>query len=151
MKNNKKEIIIVAIILLIQTIVFVVAGIQKSYLHMDEALSIALTHYDKLYIQDNEDFFNTWHNSEYYKDYMTIDEEEKNNFKPVYENQKNDVHPPLYYLLLRIAENFNIGSFSKWPAIILNIIIYLFTTVFMYLIIKKLLTGFSITKKNQLF
>ena len=85
MKNNKKKIIIVAIILLIQTIVFVVAGIQKSYLHMDEALSIALTHYDKLYIQDNEDFFNTWHNSEYYKDYMTINEEEKNNFKPVYE------------------------------------------------------------------
>ena len=149
MKNNKKEIIIIAIILLVQTIVFVVAGFKKSYLHMDEALSIALTHYDKLYIQDNEDFFNTWHNSEYYKDYMTIDEEEKNNFKPVYENQKNDVHPPLYYLLLRIAENFNIGSFSKWPAIILNIIIYLFTTVFMYLIIKKLLTGFSHYKEKS--
>ena len=149
MKNNKKEIIIIAIILLVQTIVFVVAGFKKSYLHMDEALSIALTHYDKLYIQDNEDFFNTWHNSEYYKDYMTIDEEEKNDFKPVYENQKNDVHPPLYYLLLRIAENFNIGSFSKWPAIILNIIIYLFTTVFMYLIIKKLLTGFSHYKEKS--
>ena len=149
MKNNKKEIIIVAIILLVQTIVFVVAAFKKSYLHMDEALSIALTHNDKLYIQDNEDFFNTWHNSEYYKDYMTIDEEEKNDFKPVYENQKNDVHPPLYYLLLRIAENFNIDSFSKWPAIILNIIIYLFTTVFMYLIIKKLLTGFSHYKEKS--
>ena len=149
MENNKKEIIIVAIILLIQTIVFAVAGIKKSYMHMDEALSVALTHYDKLYIQDNEDFFNTWHNSKYYKDYMTIEEEEKNNFKPVYENQKNDVHPPLYYLLLRIAENFNIGSFSKWPAIILNIIIYLFTTIFMYLIIKKLLIGFSHYKEKS--
>lgn len=149
MKSNKKEIILVAIILLIQTIVFIVAGIKKSYMHMDEALSVALTHYDKLYIQDNEDFFNTWHNSKYYKDYMTIAEEEKNSFKPVYENQKNDVHPPLYYLLLRIAENFNIGSFSKWPAIILNIIIYLFTTIFMYLIIKKLLIGFSHYKEKS--
>ena len=59
MKNNKKEIIIIAIILLVQTIVFVVAGFKKSYLHMDEALSIALTHYDKLYIQDNEAILNT--------------------------------------------------------------------------------------------
>ena len=53
MKNNKKEIIIVAIILLIQTVIFLVTGFKKSYLHMDEALSIALTHYDKLYIQDS--------------------------------------------------------------------------------------------------
>ena len=59
MKSNKKEIIIVAIILLIQTIVFAVAGIKKSYMHMDEALSVALTHYDKLYIQDNEAILNT--------------------------------------------------------------------------------------------
>ena len=59
MKSNKKEIIIVAIILLIQTIVFVVAGIKKLYMHMDEALSVALTHYDKLYIQDNEAILNT--------------------------------------------------------------------------------------------
>ena len=59
MKSNKKEIILVAIILLIQTIVFIVAGIRKSYMHMDEALSVALTHYDKLYIQDNETILNT--------------------------------------------------------------------------------------------
>ena len=59
MKSNKKEIILVAIILLIQTIVFIVAGITKSYMHMDEALSVALTHYDKLYIQDNETILNT--------------------------------------------------------------------------------------------
>ena len=59
MKNNKKEIIIVAIILLIQTVIFLVTGFKKTYLHMDEALSIALTHHDKLYIQDNEAILNT--------------------------------------------------------------------------------------------
>ena len=57
----------------------------------------------------------------------------------VYENQKNDVHPPLYYLLLRIAMGINKGHFSKWTGIVPNIIIYVFITIFIYLIVKKLL------------
>ncbi len=77
----------------------------------------------------------------------TIDEINKNNIGQdetkiiVYENQKNDVHPPLYYLLLRIAMGFRTDSYSKWSGIILNIIIYIFITIFIYLIIKKLLEG----------
>ena len=142
-----KEKIILSTILIIQTIIFVIAGINKSYIHMDEAYSLGLTNYSKVEIQQNEDFYNTWHNKEYYEDYLCVNEDEKNNFSPVYENQKNDVHPPLYYLLLRIAMQFNIGSFSKWPGIILNIIIYLFITLFMYLIIKKL---FPESEKNQI-
>ena len=58
--------------------------------------------------------------------------------KPVYENQKNDVHPPLYYLLLKLAMNFTKGHFSKWSGIVLNIIIYVFITIFMYFILKEL-------------
>lgn len=133
-----KEKTIIVIILIIQTIIFVIAGINKSYIHMDEAYSLGLANYNKVEIQQNEDFYNTWHNKEYYEDYLSVNDNEKNNFLPVYENQKNDVHPPLYYLFLRIAMQFNIGSFSKWPGIILNIIIYLFITIFMYLILRKL-------------
>ena len=133
-----KEKTIIVIILIIQAIIFVIAGINKSYIHMDEAYSLGLTNYNKVEIQQNEDFYNTWHNKEYYEDYLSVNDNEKNNFLPVYENQKNDVHPPLYYLFLRIAMQFNIGSFSKWPGIILNIIIYLFITIFMYLILRKL-------------
>lgn len=62
-------------------------------------------------------------------------------FSQVYENQKNDNHPPLYYLILRIAMGFSINQYSKWTGIIVNIIIYIFITIFMYLIISKLLIG----------
>ena len=140
-KNKKREIVIVVIVLIIQTIVFIVSGINKSYIHMDEAYSFGLANYNKIEIQENEDFYNIWHSKEYYEDYLTVNENERNNFLPVYENQKNDVHPPLYYLLLRIAMEFYIDSYSKWSGIILNIIIYVFITIFMYLIIKKLLEG----------
>lgn len=139
--KGKKEIIIITIIITIQTIVFIIAGINKSYIHMDEAYSLGLASYNKIDIQENEDFYNTWHNKEYYEDYLVLNENEKNSFSQVYENQKNDVHPPLYYLLLRIAMGFHIDSYSKWSGIILNIIIYIFITIFMYLIIKKLLEG----------
>lgn len=148
-KDRKSEVLIIAIILVIQTIVFIVTGINKSYIHMDEAYSLGLASYNKLDIQENEDFYNTWHNKEYYEDYLTVNASEKNSFLQVYENQKNDVHPPLYYLLLRIAMGFHMDSYSKWPGIILNIIIYVFITIFMYLIIKKILDGTDKCKEKS--
>ncbi len=144
MKQKSKITIMLIIAIVIQTIFFIIAGINKSYIHMDEAYSLGLASYDKVEIQENQDFYNTWHTKEYYEDYLTVNEDEKGNFAQVYENQKNDVHPPLYYLILRIAMGFNIGSYSKWPGIIVNIIIYIFITIFMYLILQKLLEG-----KNQ--
>ena len=142
MKQKSKITIMLIIAIVIQTIFFIIAGINKSYIHMDEAYSLGLASYDKVEIQENQDFYNTWHTKEYYEDYLTVNEDEKGNFAQVYENQKNDVHPPLYYLILRIAMGFNIGSYSKWPGIIVNIIIYIFITIFMYLILQKLLKSF---------
>ena len=57
MKNKRTEVFIIIIILIIQTIIYVCVGMQKSYLHIDEAYSFGLTNYDKIEIQDNADFF----------------------------------------------------------------------------------------------
>lgn len=143
-KFSKKEVIGVIALIIIQTIVFIIAGMNKQYIHMDEAYSLGLASYDKVEIQANEDFYNEWHNKEYYEDYLTVNDDEVNQYSQVYENQKNDVHPPLYYLILRFAMGFHLNSYSKWPGIIVNIIIYAFIAVFTYLIVKKLFEG----KKN---
>lgn len=150
MKNRKREIIIVTIFLIIQTIIYIVCGINKSYIHMDEAYSLGLASYDKTEIQNNEDFYNTWHNKEYYEDYLSVQSDERWQYKHVYENQKNDVHPPLYYLLLRIGMGTAEGHFSKWPGIIINIIIYIFITIFMYLILQKILKGQKKVKEKSI-
>ena len=125
MKKNGRlaNLIIILTIILVQTLLYVFVASQKGYIHMDEAYSYGLTNYDRVNIYDNEDFYNTWHDNDYYKDYLVIDEDEVDSYKQVYENQKNDVHPPLYYLLLRLMMNFSIGNFSIWPGVILNIII----------------------------
>lgn len=138
MVKSKKEIIIFSILIIIQTIIYISIGANKSYMHMDESYSLGLANYDKVEIQDNEDFYDTWHTGEYYEDYLAVQDKDIGHYNQVYENQKNDVHPPLYYLLLRIFMGFSINSFSMWPGIILNIIIYAFITLFMYLITQNI-------------
>ena len=139
MKKINKEKIALLFIIIIQIIVYIFLGTQKQYIHMDEAYSIGLTNYDKVEITQNEDFYNNWHTKQYYEDYISIGKDELTNISPVYENQKNDVHPPFYYLLLRIAYSFNTDHFSKWPGIILNIIILTLSNILVYKILEQII------------
>ncbi len=138
MKNKKIYTIILVILIILQLLVSIYVGTKKEYYHMDEAYSYGLMNYDKLSITDNEDFLNKWHNKEYYIDYFALNSDEVSDWGAVYENQKNDVHPPLYYLLLRISSMFTIDSFSKWTGIGLNIVILLASSVLIYLICNKI-------------
>lgn len=136
--NNKLIIIILAIIIVLQVVARIYLGEKKEYFHMDEMYSYGLMNYNKLNIADNDDFYDTWHNKQYYKDYLEVNSDEVWNLKPVYENQKNDVHPPLFYLLLRIASTFTVDNFTKWSGIWLNIIISIASTILTFLIVNKL-------------
>ena len=123
--KDKKEVAIIIAIVIIQTIAFIIAGANKSYIHMDETYSLGLANYDKVEIQANNDFYNQWHSKEYYEDYLAVQNKDIGKYSQVYENQKNDVHPPLYYLLLRISATFTINKFTKWTGILLNITIFI--------------------------
>ena len=129
---DKIEIVLLVMIILLQIIVRVAAGNEKSYIHIDEGYSYGLMNYKQVDIIANDDFYNTWHTADYYEDYLTISEEEKWDFSSVYRNQKNDVHPPLYYLLLRTAASFTIGEISTWTGIGLNILIFIMTSIMVY-------------------
>jgi hypothetical protein len=142
--QNKVLMVLLIVIIMLQVLLRIQYGIDKAYLHMDEGYSYGLMNYDKVDIMANEDFYNTWHTSDYYMDYLSISSEESTDFSPVYENQKNDVHPPFYYLLLRIAASFTIDSFSKWTGIGLNIIIFIITSILVYLVANKIF-------KNKLY
>lgn len=140
---KKKTLLLLASILLLQSIIFVVCACFKVYIHMDEAYSLGLAHYKQTEIQHNDDFYNNWHTGDYYEDYLCLNEQEKGDLTAVYENQKNDVHPPLYYLLLRIVMVFTEGHYSIWSGVALNIFIYLFITSFIYLISLRLFAGLT--------
>lgn len=151
MKNKRIEIIVISAVLILQTVLYIVFGTQKAYIHMDEAYSFGLASYDKTEIQDNADFYNNWHDSDYFADYLRVDEDEIYDFSPVYKNQINDVHPPLYYLLLRLFMGASVGTVTFWTGLVLNIIISLFISVFIYMISQKLLANQRYIKEKSAF
>ena len=128
--DNKLVIIILAIIIVLQVVARVYIGEKKEYFHMDEMYSYGLMNYNKLNIADNDDFYNNWHNKQYYKDYLEVNSDEVWNLKPVYENQKNDVHPPLFYLIVnKLCKNKYIAliasAFSTFTIIGLSATMYI--------------------------
>lgn len=140
MKKQEKINVVLLFILIIfaQIFAIVYATGKREYYHIDEYYSHGLMGYKRAFIYENEDFLDNWHNKEYYKDYLVISENEKYDFSSVYNNQVEDVHPPLYYLLLRIMCNFNINEFSIWPGTILNIMFFIIASIFLFLIAKEI-------------
>ena len=137
LKKHKVKIIFI-IILIFQVITIMYAASKRVHLHMDEYLSFGFISSEDMFINLKEDFYNTWHSNDYFYEYLEINEDEVNDFSPVYENQKNDVHPPLYYLLLRIFNNFSVDSFTIWFAIALNVVLFIISMCIVYLIGEKL-------------
>lgn len=113
----------------------IMRGESKSYFHMDEAYSYGLMNDSVLNITDREDFMGRFHSGEYYLSYLSVEESERGDWTPVYENQKNDVHPPFYYLLLRIAAMLaDKGRFTKWSGLILNLVFWAGSCILLYLL-----------------
>ncbi len=137
-KIKQSKVFWIALIVIVQTVVYAVAGANKAYYHMDEMYSYGLANFEQVQIYEKDDFYNEWHDAEYYKDYLVVNEDERWDFAPVYNNQRDDVHPPLFYLLLRIGMEMTPGEFSKWTGIIINIVAFAVNTVFLYLIALRL-------------
>lgn len=137
-KQDKAVKIVLIIITMIQICAMIYAVHARGGFHIDEFYSHGLMQYDNAFIINDEDFFNEWHDKEYYKKYLTVKSDEMWDFTNVYKNQILDVHPPIYYLLLRVATMFHLDNFSVWPGSILNIILFVFSTIVLYKIGNKL-------------
>ena len=71
-------------------------------------------------------------------DYVSITDGEGFDFGSVYYNQVHDVHPPLYYWLFNIASTLARGGFSKWPALVLDGLLYLGAVLMLYAVVRRL-------------
>ena len=57
-------------------------------------------------------------------DYLTVDKSELFDVASSYKNLVNDVHPPLYQMLLKVCYSFVTSTFSDWPGLILNLMFF---------------------------
>lgn len=130
--KEKYYIIILIVIILAQVLYKIYVGYHKEDFFVDELSSYGLMNYSQAYMFEKADFSNNWHNKEYFDDYLVISKDEAWDWSPIYKNQMEDFHPPLYYLLLRIAASFTIGGFSKWTGLSLNIMIFICCAIALY-------------------
>lgn len=138
MKKNRIVVIILAVIILLQVVYKVYVDYHKEDFFVDEIYSYGLMNYKRAFLFEEESFVNNWHDKEYFEDYLIVSEDEATDFSRAYENQKEDYHPPLYYMLLRLVAGTTVGSFTKWTGLILNIIIFIACAIILFLIGKKL-------------
>lgn len=71
-------------------------------------------------------------------DYLTVDKSELFDVASSYKNLVNDVHPPLYQMLLKVCYSFVTSTFSGWPGLILNLILFVAGNFLMFKICHSL-------------
>lgn len=101
---------------------------NKRNMHVDEWLSYTLSNgVENVQVEFDEGY--TYSSVEQvYLDSIAVNRPEgRFQFKNVWKNQENDVHPPLYYLILHIICSCNVGRFSMWYAAGINIFFALMT------------------------
>lgn len=79
----------------------------------------------------------TWVSGQDYQDYLAASESNTFNYASVYYNQRGDVHPPFFYILLHTICSVFQGVFSKWFGLGLNMVILLLALVAIYHMCEK--------------
>lgn len=82
-----------------------------------------------------------WLPGQAYQDYVAVSESNTFNYASVYYNQRGDVHPPLYYMILHTVCSFFQGIFSPWFALGINMVFLLLMLVILYHMTKAYLGG----------
>ena len=121
--ENKKDLyykLIMWLIVIISMMVAVLFCIKKQGYHYDENYSYYSTNITYgLWPTDFE-----WKSTEEIRSEYMVLPGETLNLGLVKTNQTYDVHPPLYYFVLRIVCFFSKGIFSKWQGLSINLVFY---------------------------
>lgn len=126
-------------IIAIYTIILVISNVAccKKTLHFDELFSYgsANTPYSYAEMVGNRE----WKNPQsMFSDYLCVNDNDRFNFRMVWNNQSNDVHPPLYYAIIHTVCSFIPNSFSIWIAAFINLFFFLLTIPAVFKICLKL-------------
>ncbi len=135
--NGLKYILLIAILLL-ECAWAIFWCQQKKGFFVDEGFTYTLSNsYDTAFLEKTDDYIGVWHDSNYFKDAVTVQPGEEMAIGSVIKNQAEDVHPPLYYYVIHAICSMFPNQFSYSFGLIPNIIFFLLTNFFLYLLLKK--------------
>ena len=121
-------------------------GSRKEGYFCDEMYSYHYTNrVDAPYItiDGEETWQETWHDSDFFRGYLTMSKDETFDIKGVLKSIEQDPHPPVFYILMELScSAFSIffpGVFSKWCGIAVNIFFFVLAIIVLYKLSKEIL------------
>lgn len=127
------------LLLVFQLVTMVYFSVQKEGFHLDEIYSYGLSNsYYIPFLDRTPEFETEWLDGNTFKDYVIVQPDERFAYDSVIYNQEQDVHPPLFYLLLHTICSIFYGTFSKWTGLGLNLFIFLLIELALFKLAKSL-------------
>lgn len=143
-QKSKKEIIVIILTVLITFLqlarIIYVGMYEREGHHSDETYSYGYAnHYNP---GEGNNTFNfpvsSLEGADTFTNYLTVQEGERFSFKSVINNQKTDMSPPLYSMLLHFVCSFFPDEFSWWYGMIINMIMFLAVQCILFILGRKL-------------
>ncbi len=106
---------------------------DKNHFHIDEVFSFSYINNPNMTVTRESDFFNKWHDGDFFHDKLTVQQEERFNYKVVTINTGREVHPPVYYWFLHTAVAlFSVDKIPKECSIYLNMMFFVVSMLLLY-------------------
>lgn len=118
-------------------------SVKKEGWHSDEVWSygFANSYYEKEIYLDSDNTernVNEWVDSSVIRDYIEVNDGERFKFDSVYNNQVEDLSPPLHSMVLHAICSLFPNTFSWWYSFSINIVAYLITMIYLFKVCKIL-------------
>lgn len=111
---------------------------QKQGYHVDELYTYELTNYPGGFYALEDGYLDAWHPGSFYRGVLNPPAGERFHYGIPWNNQKIDVHPPLYYCLVFTACCLFPSLGAPWVGLLPNYLCLLAGAVFLYAAAKRL-------------
>ena len=137
MTNTKsKHLLAVAALLAAALAMMLFYTAQKQGYHVDELYTYELTNYPGSFYALSDGYMDTWHDGSFYAGVLSAGSPA--DYRIPWNNQKADVHPPLYYCLIYTAELIFPHLGLPWVGLLPNYVCLLAGGVLLYLTARRL-------------
>lgn len=126
---QKKHTITLFVFLGILCILSVFIMNLKEGFYIDEYYTYTLSNGTHLGISVED---GAWNDTNPFEEELVTTKDVRFNFKQTCKNTADDVHPPVYYILLHSLCSFFPGIFSKWFALSINLVCFLCCLILLY-------------------
>ena len=113
-------------------------GHAKQGYHVDELYTYELTNFPGGFYALQPGYMDAWHEGSFYADALTP--ASRFDYRIPWNNQKIDVHPPLYYCVIHTVSSV-FPQWNKWVGLLPNFVFCLAGAVVLYAAARRLLGG----------